>query len=333
MSERSDLLESIANTIQDYRAGDLAEPTAEHVDRWVKQFCKNVQVPLLRELDAVLKETYLTRSFVSTFLDSLVTNVALVGNDPRAFWSGAQFMQIQQNGHSQKEMLKVFNQSLRRQCGPPIKCEKSGHYIYIDDVLFSGSRIGNDLTAWITNTAPEKANVDVIVVAVHAFGEFKLIERLREVIAGSGKKIKIRYWRAVTIENRRYYKNNSEVLWPVAIPDDPDVQEYAARPQKFPFEPRTPGGSLGPFSSEEGRQLLERELLIAGVKIRNLSQNPKEVLRPLGFSPFGLGFGSMIVTFRNCPNNSPLALWWGDPKATAGPFHWYPLLPRKTYEQ
>jgi hypothetical protein len=242
-------------------------------------------------------------------------------------------MQIQQNGHSQVEMLKVFNESLQRQCGPPIKCNKSAYYIYIDDVLFSGSRIGNDLTAWITNTAPESATVDVIVVAVHAFGEFKLMERLREVIASAGKKIKIRYWSAVTIENRRYYKNNSEVLWPVAIPDDPDVQEYSARPQKFPFVPRTPGGSLGPFTSERGRQLLERELLIAGVRIRNLSQNPKEILRPLGFSPFGLGFGSMIVTFRNCPNNCPLALWWGDPKATTGPFHWYPLLPRRTYEQ
>jgi hypothetical protein len=34
-----------------------------------------------------------------------------------------------------------------------------------------------------------------------------------------------------------------------------------------------------------------------------------------------LGFGSTIVTFRNCPNNAPLAFWAGDP--------WYPLFPRK----
>jgi len=38
MSERSDLLKSIANTIKDYRAGEIAEATPEHVDRWVKQF-------------------------------------------------------------------------------------------------------------------------------------------------------------------------------------------------------------------------------------------------------------------------------------------------------
>ena len=63
---------------------------------------------------------------------------------------------------------------------------------------------------------------------------------------------------------------------------------------------------------------MESELLIAGVSIRDLSQNPKDILPPLAFGPFGLGFGSMLVTFRNCPNNCPLALWWGDPDATSG---------------
>jgi hypothetical protein len=35
-----------------------------------------------------------------------------------------------------------------------------------------------------------------------------------------------------------------------------------------------------------------------------------------------LGFGSTLVTFRNCPNNCPLAFWAGYP--------WYPLFQRKT---
>ena len=79
--------------------------------------------------------------------------------------------------------------------------------------------------------------------------------------------------------------------------------------------------------------MLERELLLAGMHIRSLSQNPSPALRPLGFGPFGLGFGSTIVTYRNCPNNTPLALWWGDPQAEpAHPFaRWYPLVQRRTY--
>lgn len=52
---------------------------------------------------------------------------------------------------------------------------------------------------------------------------------------------------------------------------------------------------------------------------------------PLSFSPFGVGFGSMIATYRNCPNNCPLSMWWGDPEATSGALHWYPLLQREGY--
>jgi hypothetical protein len=32
------LLESIATTIADYRAGEIDAPTKEHVKRWVEQF-------------------------------------------------------------------------------------------------------------------------------------------------------------------------------------------------------------------------------------------------------------------------------------------------------
>lgn len=85
------------------------------------------------------------------------------------------------------------------------------------------------------------------------------------------------------------------------------------------------------LKAEAGRQLLESEFLIAGVKIRSLIQSPKDFIRPLGCGNFGVGFGSMLVTYRNCPNNCPLALWWGDPEATSGALHWYPLLSRKTY--
>lgn len=326
MSERNALLESIANTIKDYRSGEIPEPTPEHVDRWVGQFDSAVQLPLLGALDHVFKSTYLTKEWVSGFLGVLVKNEALAGKDPCAFWSKAHILRIQQHGHSQEEMLELFDEQLREQCGIGVAdCGgTSSDYIYLDDVMFSGSRVSNDLAAWIENFAPGEAIVHVIVAAIHRGGEYFVGRRLNAAITASGKKIVIKYWRAITIENRKARKNNSEVLWPTAIPEDSKVKEYLARSHKYPFEPRTAGGNIGPFPSEEGRQLLERELLIAGVKIHGLV-NIKDVLRPLGFSPFGLGFGSMIVTFRNCPNNCPLALWWG--------VRWYPLFPRKTYGQ
>ena len=82
MTERAQLLSSLATTIADYRAGELPSPTPEHVDRWVRRFAPDVQVPLLRELDHVLKKTYFTRSMVEEFLGGLVTNSGIAGTNP-----------------------------------------------------------------------------------------------------------------------------------------------------------------------------------------------------------------------------------------------------------
>ena len=71
MTERRDLLASIAGTIKDYRAGEIAEPTPQHVDRWVSQFGSEAQVPLLREMDYVLKRTYRSRERVTGLLTTL----------------------------------------------------------------------------------------------------------------------------------------------------------------------------------------------------------------------------------------------------------------------
>lgn len=339
MSQRQALLASIAQTIQDYRNGILPQPITDHVERWVNQFDKEVQLPLLRELDHVLKLTYFSRDKVNQFFASQITLNGLAGAEPCKYWCKAHFLDIQKHGHSQKEILQLFGEALKAQCGLDItKCgAEDGDYIYLDDVLFTGDRIGSDLSSWIANTAPSKGNVHVLVIAAHRLGKWQCEERLKKEATSAGKNLKFTFWPKLQIENRKNYRSQSEVLWPTIIPDDEALKAYMAEEKKFPFEPREPGGELEYkiFSSEEGRQLLEHELLVAGMRIRSLSQNPSKALRPLGYSDYGLGFGSLIVTYRNCPNNTPLALWWGDPNAKEShPLsRWYPLFPRKTYAQ
>jgi len=334
MGQREDLLVSVADTIRTYRKGDLPEPTPEHVDRWLSQFTLAQQLPFLCEFDHVIKQTFITRKGVKDFLRNLVTNRELAGDNPSKYWSSANFLSIQRNGQSQKEMLKLFSKGLEAECGLDLDdCgEAGGDFIYLDDIMFSGNRVGNDLERWINEEAPDVAKVHVIVAAWHTLGQFLVARKLTQVIEKSGKKIAIKYWRAFTVENQKAHKNTSEVLWPTTVPNVAEVQAYMALPSKFPFEPRQPSTvAIQPFSSEAGRQVLESEFLIAGAKIRAMSENQKPSMRPLGFSPFGVGFGSMIVTYRNCPNNCPLALWWGDPDAVGGALHWYPLLQREGY--
>ncbi|MEI7638870.1 MAG: hypothetical protein WCJ37_16295, partial [Syntrophus sp. (in: bacteria)] len=316
MPKRSKLLQSIAETIADYREGEIPKPTPDHVDRWVLQFSKEMQEPILAEVDHVFKQTYFEKEWVLDCFNNRVKNENITGEKPRAFWRSANFLRIQQNGHSQEELLILFGESLKEQLNIDIDvCGKeNGPFIYLDDVLFSGSRIGNDISAWLQQDAPVEAIVHIFVFAVHTLGEYQMMKRIKKDAAAAEKKIDFQLWRSITLENRRSYRDTSEVLWPATLPGYEALKAYVEAEKKFPFEPRNPGKKLKNeiFSSEEGRQLLEREFLLAGIRIRGLCKNPAKVMRPLGFSNFGLGFGSMIVTFRNCPNNCPLALWWGD---------------------
>ncbi len=226
MSERSDLLASIAATIKDYRAGEIAEPTPDHVDRWIRQFDEAAQAPLLREIDHVFKKTYFSKADVTRFFAHQIKHEKLAGDEPCDFWRAANLLDIQQHGHSQTEIRELFGEALKEQCNLEIDdCGSAGGaFIYLDDVLFSGGRIGTDLSAWITNEPPAKATVHILVIATHRLGEWQCTERLKKAAAAAGKEIDLHCWAAARFENRKARRNTSEVLWPANVPEDAALQ-------------------------------------------------------------------------------------------------------------
>jgi hypothetical protein len=184
-----------------------------------------------------------------------------------------------------------------------------------------------DLQAWIqSDDAPAICKIHVISIALHKGGTHYAKERIQSTAKNSGKSIDITWWRAIELEDRLAYTDSSDVLRPATIPDILEVKQYINYMTHKP-KLRTPiNGKNSLFSSEEGRNLLEQEFLKAGVKIRIMCPNLGSTQRPLGhMSLETLGFGSLITTFRNCPNNVPLALWVDAP--------WYPLFPRTTNSQ
>lgn len=333
MSAESVVLESIAKTISGYRAGDIELPDAGQVDRWARQFTAETRLDFLREFDHVLKSCFFTRESVSAFLDQLSINEELTGGDPKQFWSAANVLRIQQNGQSQREMVRVLKEQVERRHGVKLQrnTDESEAHVYIDDFIFSGNRARSDLTKWIRTDAPKNIRLHVVVIAYYRLGQFYLERDLKNAAQDSGKALHVKYWRTAELENRLTYKESSQVLWPTRAPSTPEVSAFTQRASKFPLNPRLPGATVFPFSSEAGRALLETEFFAAGARIIARIENWKPMMRPLGFSPFGAGFGSTLVTYRNCPNNCPLALWWGDRTATSGALHWFPLLPREGY--
>ena len=327
MAERNELLVSIAETTVDYRQGAIESPTPEHVDRWVRQFDDCVQLPILQEMDHVLKKTYFSRERTKRFLRGLFETKKLVGDDPCAFWKSVKFLDIQGGGASQTEMLALFSEILEKGCGFQVDdCgAEADTFVYLDDGVFTGNRVRSDFEAWISKEALMKADVHIITIAIHSGGQYYANDMIERAVKSIGREndIHFHWWSAIAPEDRKLYTDTSDVLRPTEIPDDDEVRAYVEAMNHEPHL-RNPGNIGGKefFSSDVKRQILEQEFLKAGVKIRNLCPRIGDTQRPLGHMTLEtLGFGSLIVTFRNCPNNAPLALWAGDP--------WYPLFCRK----
>jgi len=327
VSERDNILASLVHTIHDYRAGEISAPTAEHLSQWVDQFESRVQLPMLREMDHVLKKTYFSREKVTEFLKSVMTDGTLVGKEPCSYWKNVRFLNIQKAGNSQSDFLALFDELLQEECGFGIECSRtvdSRVFIYLDDAIFGGSRVRDDLKGWIKDAAPNMLELHVIAMVIHRSGQYYTECELKKASFDAEKAITIKWKSGTEMEDRKSYKDTSDVLWPAAIPDDRFVQDYASSLQYRPtLRVRGKAGTNQLFSSEEGRNALEQVFLTAGARIRLNSQNFTTYHRPLGFSKLStFGFGSLIVTFRNCPNTAPLALWADGA--------WKPLFPRVT---
>lgn len=324
MASQPNFRAALASLIADYRQGEIRPPDADHVGRWINQFPEAVRDPILNELYHVLSKTYFTRANVQTFIDSIVTRGNLIVGNAAQFWQGVKVLDIQTAGSSQKEMRLLLRDALRRHHGLEMdQCGLAPHtYLYLDDALFSGGRIRTDLVNWVARTAPASAKIEVVLIGLHT-GYWYTEKEIKKAATGAGKTINLRFWRAAVFEDRLAHIRNSDVLRPVSIPADLATQTYVASLARAPTL-RPVGGSspIGVFSSESGRHLLEQEFLKAGVRVRRMCPNFGPIMRPLGATLFdSLGFGSTIVTYRNCPNNTPLVFWAGDP--------WYPLFPRK----
>jgi len=328
MTTRSDLLDKIADLIADYREGELGFPmNVAHVDRWVRQFASDVHETILVELSHVLERTYIGREEMQKAVMAVATDSYLTGGNHARFWRNALVMPMQTRGRSQHEMVALVDEALKSACGTSLYEEGSGPpgpYVYLDDFSFSGETIGNDLAGWIRSDAPQVADIVIYTLARHRRGMAKALRDINRVADFVRKDIRVTWLSRVEFEDRFPTPYSPDVLRPTEPPEEAVTEAYMAGLRQPMY--RKPGqtGTLGLYSSEEGRSLLEQYLLVAGAHV--LQRCPKlnyRNMRPLGYDTWdSTGFGSMLVSYRNCPNNAPLALWAGDP--------WYPLFPRRT---
>lgn len=335
--ERGKLVGSIVRRLQDYRHGEITPISAENVLSWWRQFDQADRAAVLRQTERLLRATYVTKAFAREIVANLCASRSVAGDDPASFWKSVGFLRIQEKGASQTDMLALFDEALQQRFGlsTASQTSKSKTYVYVDDVVCSGTRVKYDLKKWLVDNDITNATVHVISIVLYRGGEYNAEKTLLPLFAERGSTLKFRSpyrW-----ENRKWYVKDSQVFWPTEVPNDGYVAQWKASLGNHPeFVLRPPGGvaSSTLFASEQERHIVERAFFKKGAYIFSLPANPKASMRPLGYSILTTpGFGATFVTYRNCPNNAPLPLWWGDPGA-AGPISgWIPLMPRRTQNQ
>ncbi|MTJ06892.1 hypothetical protein [Anabaena sp. UHCC 0204] len=337
------LLNSIATTIADYRQGEIPVIDPNHVEKWVRQFDKfgfdeNSQKVILEQMDRILKNYYISRQVAQEFVTAVLTFQAIFGSNPAKTIKNAQFLRVQTKGNSQNDLLSLTEQSLQNLYGLNFDdCGKSPViYIYLDDCLYSGNRVRRDIDSWLSN-AVEGTTLHLIFLGIHTDGydySKKLIKQKAQA-----KNIIVEFWRLHEFHNNRWKPSRFDCFWTSEISEDESVDRFVQqvnedrqntnkslpslfRPNNVPIEDNI-------FSSPTDRKVIESAFLKAGAYIVSLPKNPNSSMRPLGYDYLkSLGFGAILVTYRNIANNCPLALWWGDPNKAYPLNAWYPLFPR-----
>ncbi|ENU09288.1 hypothetical protein F997_02737 [Acinetobacter calcoaceticus NIPH 13] len=295
-----------------------------HISLWISQFDKSEQEFMVLIAAKLLEERFITKEEEIDFIKNLFSNNILSKNKTMPFP-----LDIQKNGNSQTRLIGHYN-FFMSSFGYSY-AEDS--VIYLDDFIFSGGRVFEDLSNWIP--LQEKSyKIYVVVIGCHTnFWRIEklLNEKINHTNITKGINLSINFIKLNELENRLFRKNQSDVLWPMdhffrneryqhlIDPSFNYRDGFIATPQSF-------------FTNNDDRVRFENICLKYGFEIIQRCQNPNRTTRPLGIHRYSYGFGGLVFSYKNCPNNTPLLFWWGSSNPASPMYNqWHPLMPRRIY--
>lgn len=332
---QNQLCEAISQIILGYAGNRYGIYNAAHVHRWIQQFDDNERQLVLEETLHILQTYYITQDKFIEFVSAIIDFENIHKGNPTHFWGNASLLQIQLNGHSQNELNDIFCNVLHTKY--QVNCminNNSLNYFYIDDFIFSGNRLYNDINQWVQLQNPRDCTLNIVIIGYYTSGQYSTECKLKTLFKDRNITLEFYRYDEFILENRLKYRNSSEKFWPTKkILNTPIIQAYVAQNKpNITFREVVP--LINKVFSTNRREQYELIMLKYGIKILTFPKKNNAVVKPLGYDTYNtLGFGSTVFTFRNCPNNNPLPFWWGDPEAPAHhPFSkWYPLLQRTAY--
>lgn len=332
-----ELAASIASTVADYRESEVDRITTEHVLTWAQQFDSRDVLAVLRETDAILKKRYFSRDDGEHFLRKVIEKFAAKyaeGSVARLVGETA-FLDLQEGGKSQGAMLEMLDTVMSGYGVSITECGKDGprRCVYLDDVLCTGNTLFYDMRAWWLEpdesgtpryaVLPKEVGVEYVFIALHEMNWFKVRARLRMDGDLPPRAVPQWAWRGIAIENDFTRAGAAlDFAFPRRAGVSAEAEAYftslgVSPDGVFRTDGRPATETL--FTTPEGRDQFERAILSKGIELINSVTSKKENIRPLGFtlpSHKTLGFGALVFTWRNVPNNAPLVFWYDTPGFT-----------------
>lgn len=332
-----DILNKIFNHLKDYENfesymlnidGSVNEKLLhQHIVQWIEQFDISEQKFMASIVIKLLENRYITKKEEIEFIQDLFKNQLLNINNTMPFP-----LEIQGNGKSQKHLVQHYKKIFSEH--PDITYSQDT-VIYLDDFIFSGGRIYQDLTNWIPHQK-KSYKIYIAVIGYHSSiwsTKKKLEEKIHQNNQKNNLNSSLIFLESISIEleNRVSKKNESDVLWPMRkFFENPEYQNYLD--PSFKHRDGFIETSYSLFETNEERVKFENICLKYGIKIIERCERPHKTTKPLGNSYFGYGFGGLVFNYRNCPNNTPLIFWWGSGDRTKQIYNqWHPLMPRNVY--
>lgn len=348
--QRDIMEKEIASIIKSFRQYSIEqEINQEHVHKWVSQFSEDTQEIILEETLHILKEWYFGKEKICLFLNEVIEylkhkNRNATEEEPLR---GICFLDIQESGKSQSQLVEMLREEVERKFGCSIKTgipENEKHYVYLDDGLYTGSRLRKDIKRCL-QTIPEGACIDVVYMIACQNGMNFSKKELEKLCADRNIVINFHRWREIynekTIEKKENgitYQPVQECLWPSsALVRVPEINSYMKKLEElngkkvyYCFRNIRYQYTEGVFSSLVNRDIVEEEFLKKGISILENIQEHKG-LYPLGYNLTpSFGFGSFCASDLNISNTCPIVLWWGNLIEKNNELDcWYPLLPRR----
>lgn len=328
------LVKEVVDIAHDYQNCEFNE---KHVNKWLRQFPESYHEVILRELVFTLAKIYVSKSQMISYVESVMKTKMIFSESMDNY----RFLNIQDTGTSQVDLLNMIKTSIGENFD--LKIVESdevvelieGSYVYIDDVFYTGNRLKRDIQRWAAKiddiTKVKKLNVIYYIVHTKNYDYIK--KELQKILPNADIKI----WFKKKLNNSIKDLINYDAYLPS------DKYKFSSEATKYIDEidnERTdkqrdfiklirPDGTINNseyFNDDEDRKLLEHLFFEYGVEISENVVNKS--FKAMGYDfQDSLGFGSIVITYRNAPNNSPLVLWWGNSTLN----NWYPLFPRIVY--